>query len=204
MSETKSPEVVRHLLAYTMDKSRPDLIMLLNREGVKVPSGASDEDVLVLIYATMGKSKTFQKALSGYLEKVYRTETKTGGDFAFVDNFNFLGFGKEAKAARVSDTNPEGKSKVGLALQQLATPENISAVLGAGIGLIGSKLSQKSDTQTLNAATQAEVAKTQRIQEEQILADKKAKQNSWVMPTVIIGSLAIVGTIIYFVVRKKK
>ncbi|MEY2702296.1 MAG: hypothetical protein RLY43_929, partial [Bacteroidota bacterium] len=152
----------------------------------------------------LGRSKNFQKSLHNYLETIYRHESKAGGDFAFVDNFNFLGLSKDEKAARVSETNPQGKSKVGLALQSLATPDNISAILGAGIGILSSKLSQKGDTQTLNAATQAEVAKTQRLQEEQALADKKAKQNAWIMPTVIIGSLAIVGTIIYFVVRKKK
>lgn len=132
----------------------------------------------------------------------------TGGD----DFFNFKGTKKpvvtsaQKKATRVTDTNPQGKTKVGQALagigkffkDNILTAENINAGIAVGLNKINNK-------------TQAD---SNRIQEQSIVLQgqqddlkKNLPQGKGMSPAVKytligVGALALVG-IIYVIVKKK-
>jgi folylpolyglutamate synthase/dihydropteroate synthase len=52
------------------------------------------------------------------------------------------------------------------------------------------------------AQKQAEQQK--QVEQAQQQAQQQGAKKKWVLPVVIVGSLALVGTIVYFVIKKRK
>lgn len=205
IDSTQAQELVQNFLAFTMARSRGDIILLLKKNGIVVPANSTDDELLKLVYITIPKSKTFRYDLNEYFKNVYNIESREGGEFSFVDKFyGTNGTLTAAQKKRVTADNPQGKSAVGKAIQGVVTSENISNFLNMGMSVLSSKLTAKGDTATFNAAAQSEAAKTERLLAEEKLAQtKKETQQTWVTP-VIIGVVVIgIGFGLYFAFKKK-
>ena len=85
----------------------------------------------------------------------------------------------------------------------MGTEENINALVNTGIGILSKKLTAKSDQASIAAATDFEAQKSQRTLAEAQLQQQKAASKKWVIP-VVIGSVVVVGLIVFLVIRKKK
>jgi len=86
-------------------------------------------------------------------------------------------------------------------LSGLFTKDNIEKAAGVGIDLLGQKLSANANTQQANAATQLQLAQTEKYRQ-QIVAEET--RNKWLVPALIVGGVLIAVIVIAVVVSKKK
>ena len=211
----QAQDIVRNFVAYTMQKSPEDITILLKKNGVVVPAKSSPKDTMTLLYAALPKSRNLQHDLQDYFMRVHAVESKSGGDFSnYVEEGFFSADSATTGTAtktltakqqsRVSETNPQGKTAFGLALQNLVSPDSLKNVLNAGISMVSSKLSATADSKSLATATEYEVAQTEKLQKQQELEATKAQSKKWVMPVVIGSVVLVIGITAYFLLKKKK
>lgn len=235
-----SAEAAQNMIAYTVVDDKGSLVKLLERNGVRIPSDASDSAVTMATLTASSKSANFKNELAKLLTKKAK---KAGGefenfvgdssDFGFtgIDDFSFTGgdnfFSAAAlptpqflsnikasatapapskaaqrQASRVSATNPQGKTGLGLFFQNLgkslASEDTINAGLNIGLTAINNKVAGKQN------ALQSEAAIITQKQDEvrQNLAQAPAGSRTLTYVFVGVGVLAL-GAIIYFVAKKK-
>ena len=222
MANLSTTLVAEELISYSVVTDKNGLVKLLERNGVQMPNNPSDKEVTVAVLMAMSKSQNFKDELANFLTKKvskagddFQSFVGSEADFGFtgVDDLGFTGADKfynatpgEKKAARVSATNPEGKTKTGLALagigkflkDNILTPENINA--GVQIGL--NKVNNKTQADSNKIQTQALV-----LQQQQDDLKKNLPQGQGMSPAVKytligVGAIAIVG-IVYVIVKKK-
>ncbi|MCE5295099.1 MAG: hypothetical protein LLF94_10880 [Chlamydiales bacterium] len=100
----------------------------------------------------------------------------------------------------------EGGTAFGNALRSIFSPENINTAVGAGINIAATRLQQNAAREGEQRAISFEVARAQAAAAEAEAArarDTTKKRNAWVVPVAVIGGLLIVGTVVFFAVRKK-
>jgi hypothetical protein len=113
----------------------------------------------------------------------------------------------QKKATRVTDTNPQGKTKVGLALAGIGnflktnvlTPENINAGIAVGLN----KINNKTQADSNRIQEQALVLQGQQDELKNKLPDAKPMSPAVKYTLIGVGAIALVG-IIYLIVKKKK
>ncbi len=86
-------------------------------------------------------------------------------------------------------------------LSNLFTKDNVEKAAGVGIDLLGQKLSSNANINEANAATQLQLAQTEKYRL-QIAAEQN--RNKWLVPALIIGGLVIVAIVIVVVAKNKK
>lgn len=225
-----SAEAAQNMIAYTVVDDKGSLVKLLERNGVRIPSDASDSAVTMATLTASSKSANFKNELAKLLTKKAK---KAGGefenfvgdssDFGFtgIDDFSFTGGltptftsnlskattttpskSAQRQASRVSATNPQGKTGLGLFFQNLgkslASEDTINAGLNIGLTAINNKVAGKQN------ALQSEAAIITQKQDEvrQNLAQAPAGSKTLTYVFVGVGVLAL-GAIIYFVAKKK-
>jgi hypothetical protein len=230
MANLSTTLVTQELISYSVVTDKSGLVKLLERNGVQMPNNPSDKEVTVAVLMASAKSQNFKDELAAFLTNKVKEagnefQSFVGGtsDFGFtgIDDFSFtgvddLGFtgadkfynltAAEKKAARVSATNPQGKTKTGLALagigkflkDSVLTPENVNA--GIQIGL--NKINNQTQADSNKIQNQALV-----LQQQQDDLKKNLPQGQGMSPAVKytligVGALAIVG-IVYVIVKKK-
>jgi hypothetical protein len=166
-----------------------------------------------MTYIAIGRSNQFKRDLAKYLDAQAKGETTLN----YVDEGFFNANGKkkkpkvnpaEKRKKRITETNPEGKSKAGRLLGQIGTQENIQAAINTGLGVLSQKLTAKADQKTVADATTLAAARSQAAKAEAEAADKKAAAGEatkkWVVPVIIGVSViaVVVGIVIYM--RKNK
>lgn len=86
-------------------------------------------------------------------------------------------------------------------LSNLFTKDNVEKAAGVGIDLLGQKLSSKANVNEANAATQLQLAQTEKYRAEIAAAEKR---KSWLIPALIIGGLVAVAIVVIVVSKNKK
>jgi hypothetical protein len=209
----EAQNLIETSIGYMLNDDRDDLITLLRQNGVNVSDDVSDEDLLNMTYIAIGRSNQFKRDLAKYLDAQAKGETTLN----YVDEGFFNANGKkkkpkvspsEKRKTRITETNPEGKSKAGRLLGQIGTQENIQAAINTGLGVLSQKLTAKADQKTVADATTLAAARSQAAKAEAEAADKKAAAGvatkKWVVPVIIGVSViaVVVGIVIYM--RKNK
>jgi hypothetical protein len=209
----EAQNLIETSIGYMLNDDRDDLITLLRQNGVNVSDDVSDEDLLNMTYIAIGRSNQFKRDLAKYLDAQAKGETTLN----YVDEGFFNANGKkkkpkvnpaEKRKTRITETNPEGKSKAGRLLGQIGTQENIQAAINTGLGVLSQKLTAKADQKTVADATTLAAARSQAAKAEAEAADKKAAAGEatkkWVVPVIIGVSViaVVVGIVIYM--RKNK
>jgi hypothetical protein len=120
-----------------------------------------------------------------------------------------------------ANNNGQGKEKVKKLLGSIFTEENITKAVGYGMGYLSTRLNANASKGTNQQAIDFEKAQTEKAlaqaQLEQAKSTTSQGTNSpsttptdgkgkkkWVMPVAIGGGVLVLGTIIYFVMKKKK
>ena len=216
-------ETAKELISYAVVTDKNGLVKLLQRNGIELPNNPSDNEVTVAVLMANNKSGVFRNELKKYLGGLvpeisnYTTELGGGINFTGTDDFSFTagddGFynatAAEAKAKRVSVTNPTGKTKTGIALASIGsffkdsilTKENINT--GINIGL--TSLANKTNAQS-NAVT-AQSLQLQNYQDSlrQQLPNAAKKSNTMLYVWISVGVLAVgvLGFVLYKSYKKK-
>ena len=171
MANLSTTLVAEELISYSVVTDKNGLVKLLERNGVQMPNNPSDREVTVAVLMASAKSQNFKDELANFLTKKvgkagddFQSFVGSEADFGFtgVDDFGFTGIegfsftggddfynltAKEKKATRVSATNPQGKTKTGLALagigkffkDNVLTAENINAGIAVGLNKVNNK-----------------------------------------------------------------
>lgn len=225
-----SAEAAQNMIAYTVVDDKGSLVRLLERNGVQMPSNPSDSSVTMAVLTASSKSQNFKNELANLLTKKAKKASDDfsnfvgdSTDFGFtgIDDFSFTGGltptftsnlskattttpskSAQRQASRVSATNPQGKTGVGLFLQNLgrslSSEDTINSGLNIGLTAINNKVAGKQ-----NALQNEATVITQKQDEvRQSLAQAPAGSKTLTYVFVGVGVLAL-GAIIYFVAKKK-
>jgi hypothetical protein len=220
-------EAVRNMISYTVVTDKDSLVRLLERNGVQMPSSPSDKEVTFSVLLASSKSPNFKNELSTLLtSKVPKASSDfasfvgDNSDFGFtgIDDFSFTGsdefFAANAqekaaakavsKKSRVTETNPQGKTGVGIFLSNLgkaiASPDTINSGLNIGLTAVNNKIQGKQNA--LQQETSILTEKQDQIRKDLADAGKPVGGGFPVWGWVVLG-LAVVGGIVYAVTRKK-
>jgi len=224
-------QAVRELISYTIVTDKQSLVKLLERNGIKLPSNPSDNDVTIAVLLATSKSPNFKNELSKLLtSKVSEASSEFSNlvgddkDFGFtgVDDLGFVADEKffnqtglnltptftqnlasATKSAQATTTKP--KTKVGSAIasigkffkENVLTSENINTGLQLGMTTLNNKIQSKQN------AVQTEALILQQQQDQ--IRNQVGARGGISTNTIIIGvvGLALVGTIIYVLTKKK-
>jgi hypothetical protein len=220
-------EAVRNMISYTVVTDKDSLVRLLDRNGVQLPSNPSDSEVTASVLLASAKSSNFKKELSTLLtSKVpqagsdFASFVGDSTDFGFtgIDDFSFTG-GDEffsataqekaaakavARQSRVTETNPQGKTGIGLFFSNLgkaiASPDTINAGLNIGLTAVNNKIQGKQNA--LQQETVLLTEKQDQIRQDLASAGKPVGSKFPTWGWVVLG-IAVVGGVIYAVTRKK-
>jgi hypothetical protein len=220
-------EAVRNMISYTIVTDKGSLVRLLERNGVQMPNNPSDKEVTASVLLASAKSPNFKQELSSLLtSKVpqagsdFASFVGDSSDFGFtgIDDFSFTGAdeffaanGKDkaatraaARKTRVTETNPQGKTGVGIFLSNLgkaiASPDTINSGLNIGLTAVNNKIQGRQNA--LQQETVILTEKQDQIRQDLAAAGKPAGGGFPVWGWVVLG-LAVVGGIVYAVTRKK-
>jgi hypothetical protein len=225
-------EIAKELISYAVVTDKNGLVKLLERNGIELPNNPSDNEVTVAVLMANQKSGVFRnelkKYLGGLVPDVANYTMELGGDMNFTgtDDFSFTAGDDEffnatakapkvkptavqARALRITDTNPTGKTKAGLALASIGdffktnilTKDNINA--GVQIGL--TSLANKTQSQQNAVTTQALELQNYQDSLRQQLPNAAKKSNTMLYVWIGVGVLAVgvLGFVLYKSYKKK-
>ena len=219
-------ETAKELISYAVVTDKNGLVKLLERNGIQLPNNPSDNEVTVAILMANQKSGVFRNELKKYLGGLvpevanYVTELSEDMNFTGTDDFSFTAGDEnfynantgqpkvkvtsaQAKALRVSDLNPTGKTKVGLALASVGdffktnvlTKDNINAGVQIGLTSLANK------TQSQQNAVTAQSLQLQDYQDNLRKklpnADKKSNTMLYVWIGVGVLAVGVLGFVLY-------
>jgi hypothetical protein len=214
-------ETVKELISYAVVTDKNGLVKLLQRNGIELPNNPSDNEVTVAVLMANNRSGVFRNELKKYLGGLvpevanYVTELGGGMNFTGTDDFSFTAGDDEfynltaSQTKRVTDTNPTGKSKVGVALASIGsffkdtvlTKENINTGINIGLTSLANK------TQSQQNAVTAQSLQLQNYQDSlrQQLPNAAKKSNTMLYVWISVGVLAVgvLGFVLYKSYNKK-
>jgi hypothetical protein len=225
-------ETAKELISYAVVTDKNGLVKLLERNGIELPNNPSDNEVTVAVLMANQKSGVFRnelkKYLSGLVPDVANYTMELGGNMNFTgtDDFSFTAGDDEffnatakapkvkptavqARALRITDTNPTGKTKTGLALASIGdffktnvlTKDNINAGVQIGLTSLANK------TQSKQNAVTAQSLELQNYQDSlrQQLPNAAKKSNTMLYVWIGVGVLAVgvLGFVLYKSYKKK-
>jgi hypothetical protein len=216
-------ETAKELISYAVVTDKNGLVKLLERNGIELPNNPSDNEVTVAVLMANQKSGVFRNELKKYLVGLvpdvanYTTELSGDVNFTGTDDFSFTAGDDnffnataiEKKALRVTDTNPTGKTKVGIALASIGsffkdnilTKDNINAGVQIGLTSLANK------TQSQQNAVTAQSLQLQGYQDtlRQQLPNAAKKSNTMLYVWIGVGVLAVgvLGFVLYKSYKKK-
>jgi hypothetical protein len=216
-------ETAKELISYAVVTDKNGLVKLLERNGIELPNNPSDNEVTVAVLMANQKSGVFRNELKKYLVGLvpdvanYTTELSGDVNFTGTDDFSFTAGDDnffnataiEKKALRVTDTNPTGKTKVGIALASIGsffkdnilTKDNINAGVQIGLTSLANK------TQSQQNAVTAQSLQLQNYQDtlRQQLPNAEKKSNTMLYVWIGVGVLAVgvLGFVLYKSYKKK-
>ena len=221
-------EAAQNMIAYTIVEDKGSLKSLLERNGVQMPSNCSDKEITIATLTASSKSPNFKSELAKLLTKKakkvgneFSNFVGDSSDFGFtgIDDFSFNGgltptFASNLSQAstkpslptkqqgRISATNPQGKSGIGLFFQNLgrslASEDTINAGLNIGLTAINNKVAGKQNVLQGEAALITQ--KQDEVRQSLAQTPKGGKTLTYVF--VGVGVLALIG-VVYFVAKKK-
>lgn len=225
MAEINAQQTTRTLIAYTLSTDKGALVGLLRRNGIEVPSNASDKEITVATLKAL-KSPSFKSDMNSLLGRKVSNAAQDFASFTGIDDFaglddlgayfNAIGISpstaqsiaqsvpkkQTGKASRVSATNPQGKTGVGLFLQNLGkslgSQETINAGLNVGLTALNNRVQGQSNN--LNQEANQIIQQSDSITRN--LPNAAKKNNTLTYVFVGVGVLALLG-IVYFVAKKK-
>jgi hypothetical protein len=182
-------------------EDKPALVDILKRNGSMVTELSTEDEILDASFKALKDNKNFRKDIQDYLIVALSSVDDNNTNFS---NKGGVGWAKfKAGLGNLGKTifsQENIATAVGLGMTYAATTMNANAQRGSN--------QQAIDFERAKAETA--MAEAKRLETEGLLAQMKSavvgtdgKRKGWVLPVVIIGGVAVVGTILYFVLRKR-
>jgi hypothetical protein len=202
---SEEQDIVVHAIGTMVEEDKPTLVSLLQNNGVLITDANTKKELLDATFKAIRDSAKFRTDLQDYLTQVGNAVVTGQYENANFLNLNF--FQKIGAGFKNVFKSKEGGSAVGNALRN-----NMDTIVGVGIGVIGAKLQNKANQGAgqqaidyTNAQAQLEYIKGQNATAQQNAPAPPTTKTTpkWVLPVAIGGGVLILGTIIFFAVRKK-
>jgi len=200
---------VEELLADFLFNNKPKAVELLNLNGVIVSNSTPIEAVQIAFLKAMMDSPNFRNQASAVLYD----HLQRSSHYNYVDQFYGL-FGTEdiqdspttTKSTSTATTSTEKKSGLGGFLGQIFTPDVIKTGINTGLTILSNKSSQAAADSSQQAALEAQRNQLAIIQAQAEAAKTQPKKgmSTGAIIGITVGSLAVVGTLIWLVVKMKK
>jgi hypothetical protein len=219
-------------IAHTMRTRRDSIIALLRKHGVIIDQSYDDPAITIAVLKAVGTSPRFRGDLSKLMADAASEGKKsftgregffqfTGreGFFGFTGKEGFFNFGptdEELAGATSASSNTGGSTttsttsatKTNSALSGLLTGNNLSNLFNTGLNVLSTTVSAKSNQKLADTALQIEQAKTMQAA---YLAGggygstlPGAGMSTGAKVAIGVLVLGVLGTVTYFIVRKKK
>jgi hypothetical protein len=202
INQNEYADFIVESLGVMVVEDKPSLLDILQRNGSLVTDESSESEILDASLKAIKDNKNFRQDITDYLSIALKSEDD-GANSSF-SNKGGTGWAKV-------------KTGLGSFAKQLFSKENVTAGIGIGMTYLGTRLntnaSKTSNQQAIDyekAKAEASAQETKRLETEGVLAQMKSavttpdgKTKGWVLPVAIIGGVAVIGTILFFVLRKK-
>ena len=202
INQNQYADFIVESLGVMVVEDKPALLDILQRNGSLVTDESSEAEILDASIKAIKDNKNFRQDITDYLSIALQSvDDDANSSFSNKD-------GQGWKAVK------DGFKKFG---KTLFSDENVKAGIGLGMGYLSTRLNanaQKGSNQQAidyeRVKAEAIAQETKRLEAEGVLAQLKStvttpdgKTKKWVLPVAIIGGVAVIGTILYFVLRKK-
>lgn len=188
---------------------KENLVYLLQQSGSLVSEINTQSEILDSAFKAIRDNENFRRNLNDYLvSQGDILDLSESSNFANGDGWSKIGSWFKTAGQNIG----KGAKKIGSAV---FTKENTQAIIGAGIGILSSKLqsqAQRGQGQQAidytNAQSNLEAIKLAQLQAQGGGAGtgdsgSTEKKNKWVLPVAIIGGVLVLGTILFFALRKR-
>lgn len=214
----QSQQMARNAIALAVVNNRHQLEALLQKYGVDTSKADTDEKLIIAILVAMQGNKRLRHDLKGLLVQVTPANSKNftaesgffftaeKGDGFFNFNINTSGLQSAATAvnAKTTTTTTKDKTAVGSFLSG-----NLDKILGTGLDTISTLVTNKSNSKLADKALAIEVEKTKQAALGATIGNAAGAAKTTGMSTgakiaIGVGVVAVLGTIVWLLVRKKK
>lgn len=193
-------QIARNAIAMALVKNRGAVISLLRKYGVNVDKGSTDHELIVAILVANRDNEKFRQELRTLLLKSADSNTQ---NFTAEKSMNFF-FTAENGQNFFYPADGE-QTGVGKFLSG-----NLDTILSTGLATLSTVITNKSNSKLADKALAIETEKTKQAQLAAIAAGAGAGSGAKTglstgakIGIAVIG-LAGLGTILYFIVKKKK
>lgn len=201
-----------YVIAYAVVNDKQDLINFLSENAIIVKENITDEELISLVISALASSVKVQENFLIWLE--FKTNTnKHLNSTGFVNpGFDF------STSVSGGNTLTTTTSSTSSGFWSGFDAGAVTGILTSGLGLFGSLTQSKEQRKALEAQANAQIALAQaqagsdatqlQIAQMQLAAaqanvNKSGSSNTVLIIVGVVGGLAILGTVIYFVTRKK-
>lgn len=190
MDYTQAQDVITQAIGIMSVEDKETLIDMLQRNGVMVSHESTQQEVLDSTFRAIKDSARFRKELTDYFSEEASTDA-------------------EDMSGTFSNDSGKKQTKVGSFLSTLFSEENISKGISIGMDYLSSSLQAKAQKGVGQQAIALETAKAQSASAEQAKIEALSKLQptsktpKWVLPIAIVGGVLLIGTILFFKLRKK-
>ena len=201
-----------YIIAYAVVNDEQDLINFLSENAIIVKENITDEEINSLVISALASSVKVQENFLIWLE--FKTNTnKHLNSTGFVNpGFDF------STSVSGGNTLTPTTSSTSSGFWSGFDAGAVTGILTSGLGLFGSLTQSKEQRKALEAQANAQIAAANaqansdmtqlQIAQLQLKAAQagikpRAKSNTTLIIVGVVGGLAVLGTVIYFVTRKK-
>lgn len=171
-------------------EDKPAIVDMLERNGSLVTSQSTTEEIIDASLKAIKDNTRFRKDFSDYLTQVANSESDT-------NNF--------------ANQGGEGKAKVKSFFNTLFSEENIQNFIKVGTEYASAKMQANAQKSTNQQAIEFEKQKAinSALEVQKLDALSRLPQSTqggskkWILPVAIGGGVLVLGTILFFVLRKK-
>lgn len=221
MKRNDAETATRIAIATAVEKNRKGVVALLNKHGVNIGSNYTNQELIVGLLQAMKSNDRFKKELAALLSQT-ATEHKssfaegnfcfTAGNFFAANGLNFsngdeagihspdeeLGISNNSSSA---PTSTPDKKKSGV-----FSAANLNALFNTGLDTLSTILKNKSNQKLAQTAKEIEEEKTKQAALAGVGGGigTKSGLSTGAKVGIALGIVAVVGTIVYLVVKKKK
>lgn len=205
MTEEELNDIIVGAVGTMAIEDKPNLVFLLQKSGSLVTDVNSQEEILDASFKAIRDSQSFRDDLADYLVSQGDIVVFDEGDSNFVNKAGGTAVGNWFRSTG------QNIKKFG---STIFTKENTQALVGLGIGVLGTKLQNQANR---GAGQQAidytkEQANLEQIKLAQLQASQgggggdittDTKKRGWVLPVAIGGGVLVLGVILYFALRNR-
>jgi hypothetical protein len=216
MADEKMPKGrMDELVAYVITNRVDDVRQLLTRNGFADAPALATEDVQVAFLKAIKDSASFRDDVSEYLSALVQDMSSENASFVQQPNLNLFGaddISTMNTTAGAGSTTPTTtttqKSSFWSTLGGVASKENLSKLFNTGLDTLSTKLKNDANKASEERALELERLRLQQLQTQKEItgsggAPTKKGMPGWAIGLIVVGGLGLVGTVLYFALRKK-